>query len=52
LPRCVGAALNVHEQGDSQLLLDTETGQRVLIPISAEALQALGNLISGALKSP
>ena len=52
LPKCSGVALHIHEPGDSQLLFDTETGQRVLMPISAETLRTLGNLISDALKSP
>jgi hypothetical protein len=49
LPKCTTAGLNVPYPHRPELILDTENGQRILIELDPEALEALGDLISLAL---
>jgi hypothetical protein len=46
LPLCVRVAVHTPDANTAQLILDTERGQRILVPLPADVLVSLGDLIS------
>jgi hypothetical protein len=49
LPLCSRAAVHILDSSTAQLILDTDHGQRILVPLRADALVSLGDLISFVL---
>jgi hypothetical protein len=50
LTKCISVALNILDPDRAELILDTKSGQRILVELDSEAIEALGDLISLALK--
>jgi hypothetical protein len=49
LPLCTRASVHILDSGTAQLILDTESDQRILVPLSVDLLGALMGTIAAAL---
>jgi hypothetical protein len=50
LPLCNRAGVHILDAYRAELILDTDSGQRILAPLTSDAIESLGGVLSYVLK--
>jgi hypothetical protein len=50
LPLCNRAGVHIVDAYTAELILDTESGQRILVPLTSDAIESLEGVLSFVLK--